>query len=70
MDGDPSLVSVIVSNLNGAPYLQRLVDSLLAQQDVETEIIVVTVAAPTARWRYSAAIHRSGSSRRHPNRGS
>jgi N-acetylglucosaminyl-diphospho-decaprenol L-rhamnosyltransferase len=34
-------VSVIVSNLNGARYLPRLLDSLAAQSGVETEIIVV-----------------------------
>ncbi len=34
-------ISVIVSNLNGERYLPKLLDSLLAQRDVETEIIVV-----------------------------
>jgi GT2 family glycosyltransferase len=34
-------VTAIVSNMNGARYLPRLLDSLIAQRDVEVEIIVV-----------------------------
>jgi GT2 family glycosyltransferase len=34
-------ISVLVSNMNGASYLPRLLDSLIAQRGVETEIIVV-----------------------------
>lgn len=34
-------VSVIISNLNGARFLPKLLDSLRAQQGVETEVIVV-----------------------------
>jgi GT2 family glycosyltransferase len=34
-------ISVVVSNFNGERYLPRLLDSLLAQADVETELIVV-----------------------------
>jgi GT2 family glycosyltransferase len=34
-------ISVVVSNLNGARYLPRLLDSLTSQDGVETEIIVV-----------------------------
>jgi N-acetylglucosaminyl-diphospho-decaprenol L-rhamnosyltransferase len=34
-------ISVVVSNLNGERYLARLLDTLLAQDGVETEIIVV-----------------------------
>jgi len=36
-----SCISVVVSNLNGGPYLARLLDTLDAQDDVETEVIVV-----------------------------
>ena len=41
MAKDNPSISVIVSNLNGAPYLTRLLDALVAQTGVETEIIVV-----------------------------
>jgi GT2 family glycosyltransferase len=34
-------ISVVVSNLNGERYLTRLLDTLIAQDGVETEIIVV-----------------------------
>jgi GT2 family glycosyltransferase len=34
-------ISVVVSNLNGERYLPRLLDTLIAQDGVETEIIVV-----------------------------
>lgn len=34
-------VSVIISNLNGESFLPRLLETLLAQRDVQTEIIVV-----------------------------
>lgn len=34
-------ISVVVSNLNGARYLTRLLDTLITQDAVETEIIVV-----------------------------
>lgn len=34
-------VSVIVSNFNGAKYLPRLLETLLAQRGVRTQIIVV-----------------------------
>jgi hypothetical protein len=34
-------VSVVVSNMNGERYLTRLLDSLVAQRGVQTEIIVV-----------------------------
>ena len=34
-------VSVIISNFNGARFLPRLLDSLAAQQGIETEILVV-----------------------------
>ena len=38
---DPVSVSVIISNFNGARYLPRLLQTLRAQQDVETQIIIV-----------------------------
>jgi GT2 family glycosyltransferase len=41
MTNDNPSISVIVSNLNGARYLPRLLDALAAQRGVETEIIVV-----------------------------
>ncbi len=41
VSGDTPLISVVVSNMNGARYLPRLLDTLVAQADVETEIIVV-----------------------------
>ena len=34
-------ISVVVSNLNGARYLTRLLDSVISQDGVDTEIIVV-----------------------------
>jgi GT2 family glycosyltransferase len=39
--GEHLCVSVVVSNLNGARYLPRLLDTLAAQIGVETEVIVV-----------------------------
>jgi GT2 family glycosyltransferase len=35
------LISIVISNLNGARFLPRLFDSIAAQRDVRTEIIVV-----------------------------
>ena len=35
------MISVIVSNFNGARFLPRLLDSLAAQEGVETEVLVV-----------------------------
>jgi GT2 family glycosyltransferase len=41
VSGESRSISVVVSNLNGERYLQRLLETLEAQIDVHTEIIVV-----------------------------
>lgn len=41
MPVETPLISVVVSNLNGARYLSKLLDTLIVQDGVETEIIVV-----------------------------